>query len=204
MIKLKKQNIRRSSRIRLKTNQKIYMILGLTISTLASVALFTKAQSASEREQFWVTIKPIAAGQSIDKESIDIMKFDLGDVAKNYLNSETVVLGKTALQPIPTGNLLKPENVGIKSNLRNVALRISNGHLPPSLQMNDWVDIWFSDPISLSTSLIIPKISVVWIDEVDSNFGGVTTVVVAVPEANVLQLVNSARSDGIDLVQREN
>ena len=70
--------------------------------------------------------------------------------------------------------------------------------------MNDWVDIWFSDPISLSTSLIIPKISVVWIDEVDSNFGGVTTVVVAVPEANVLQLVNSARSDGIDLVQREN
>ena len=85
-----------------------------------------------------------------------------------------------------------------------MALRISNGHLPPSLQMNDWVDIWFSDPISLSTSLIIPKISVVWIDEVDSNFGGVTTVVVAVPEANVLQLVNSARSDGIDLVQREN
>jgi hypothetical protein len=204
MIKFKKQNIRRSSRINLKTNQKIYMILGLTISTLASVALFTNAQNASEREQFWVTTKPIAAGQSIDEESVDIMKFDLGELEKNYLNSETVVFGKTALQPIPTGNLLKPENVGIKSNLRNVALRISNGHLPPSLQMNDWVDIWFSDPISLSTSLIIPKISVVWIDEVDSNFGGVTTVVVAVPEANVLQLVNSARSDGIDLVQREN
>jgi hypothetical protein len=204
MIKFKKQNIRRSSRISLKTNQKIYMILGLTISTLASVALFTNAQNASEREQFWVTTKPIAAGQSIDEESVDIMKFDLGELEKNYLNSETVVFGKTALQPIPTGNLLKPENVGIKSNLRNVALRISNGHLPPSLQMNDWVDIWFSDPISLSTSLIIPKISVVWIDEVDSNFGGVTTVVVAVPEANVLQLVNSARSDGIDLVQREN
>lgn len=204
MIKFKKQNIRRSSRISLKTNQKIYMILGLTISTLASVALFTKAQNASEREQFWVTTKPIAAGQSIDEESVDIMKFDLGELEKNYLNSETVIFGKTALQPIPTGNLLKPENVGIKSNLRNVALRISNGHLPPSLQMNDWVDIWFSDPISLSTSLIIPKISVVWIDEVDSNFGGVTTVVVAVPEANVLQLVNSARSDGIDLVQREN
>jgi hypothetical protein len=180
------------------------MILGLTISTLASVALFTNAQNASEREQFWVTTKPIAAGQSIDEESVDIMKFDLGELEKNYLNSETVVFGKTALQPIPTGNLLKPENVGIKSNLRNVALRISNGHLPPSLQMNDLVDIWFSDPISLSTSLIIPKISVVWIDEVDSNFGGVTTVVVAVPEANVLQLVNSARSDGIDLVQREN
>jgi hypothetical protein len=204
MIKFKKKNIRRSSRISLKTNQKIYMILGLTISTLASVALFTKAQNASEREQFWVTTKPIAAGQSIDEESVDIMKFDLGELEKNYLNSETVVFGQTALQPIPTGNLLKPENVGIKSNLRNVALRISNGHLPPSLQMNDWVDIWFSDPISLSTSLIIPKISVVWIDEVDSNFGGVTTVVVAVPEANVLQLVNSARSDGIDLVQREN
>ena len=90
------------------------------------------------------------------------------------------------------------------STLRNVALRISNGHLPPSLEMNDWVDIWFSDPIALTSTLIIPRTAVVWIDEVDSNFGGVTTVVVAVPETNVPQLVKSARSDGIDLVHREN
>jgi hypothetical protein len=100
--------------------------------------------------------------------------------------------------------LLKPEHIGFKSNLRNVALRISNGHLPPSLKMNDFIDVWFSDPITLTSTLIIPKISVVWIDEVDSNFGGVTTVVVAVPEANVPQLVNSARADGLDLVHREN
>jgi hypothetical protein len=54
------------------------------------------------------------------------------------------------------------------------------------------------------STLIIPKTSVVWVDEINSNFGGVTTVVVAVPESNVLQLVTSARTDGIDLVQREN
>jgi hypothetical protein len=72
------------------------------------------------------------------------------------------------------------------------------------LELNDWVDVWFSDPITLSSTLIIPKLAVVWIDEVDSNFGGVTTVVLAVPESNVLQLINSARVDGIDLVQREN
>jgi hypothetical protein len=76
--------------------------------------------------------------------------------------------------------------------------------LPPLLELNDWVDVWFSDPITLSSTLIIPKLAVVWIDEVDSNFGGVTTVVLAVPESNVLQLINSARVDGIDLVQREN
>jgi hypothetical protein len=76
--------------------------------------------------------------------------------------------------------------------------------LPPSLKTNDWVDIWFSDPIKMISTLIIPKTSVVWVDEINSNFGGVTTVVVAVPEVNVLQLVTSARTDGIDLVQREN
>ena len=85
-----------------------------------------------------------------------------------------------------------------------MALKISNGHLPPLLELNDWVDVWFSDPITLISTLIIPKLAVVWIDEVDSNFGGVTTVVLAVPESNVLQLINSARVDGIDLVQREN
>ena len=204
MNKFRKSRVQTSNRIKLKRSQKVYMFLGLIISLLASVTLFVNAENASQRQEVWMTTKAITAGQIINKQSVELIKVDLGVVANNYLDNESEVVGKSALQPLTIGTLLKSENIGIKSGLRNVALRISNGHLPPLLELNDWVDVWFSDPITLSSTLIIPKLAVVWIDEVDSNFGGVTTVVLAVPENNVLQLINSARVDGIDLVQREN
>ena len=204
MIKFKKTGIQKSNRLKLKNSQKIYMSLGLVTSLIASLALYVKAETAGKRQVVWVTTTSIAAGQIIERQSVELIKVDLGQVANNYLDIEDEVIGKSALEPLASGSLLEPKSIGVKSNLRNVALRISNGHLPPSLEINDWVDIWFSDPIKMNSTLIIPKTSVVWVDEIDSNFGGVTTVVVAVPEMNVLQLVNSARADGIDLVQREN
>ena len=204
MIKLRRNKIRQSSRVQLKTTQKIYMSLGILTSLAASSFLYLSAENAGQRQEVWVTSKKIAAGQVIDKSNIELIRVDLGRLQANYLSSDLEIIGKTALEPLSSGTILRPELIGKMSTLRNVALRISNGHLPPSLEMNDWVDIWFSDPIALTSTLIIPRTAVVWIDEVDSNFGGVTTVVVAVPETNVPQLVKSARSDGIDLVHREN
>jgi hypothetical protein len=203
MIKFKKK-VKSSNRLKLKKSQRIYMTMGICISLLSSFALFLNAQNANQRQQVWITSKAIAAGEIIDEKNVKLIQVDLGEVSSNYLDETTELFGQSSLQPLSLGTLLKPEHIGFKSNLRNVALRISNGHLPPSLKMNDFIDVWFSDPITLTSTLIIPKISVVWIDEVDSNFGGVTTVVVAVPEANVPQLVNSARADGLDLVHREN
>jgi len=203
MIKFKKK-VKSSNRLKLKKSQIIYMTMGICISLLSSFALFINAQNANQRQQVWITSKAIAAGEIIDEKNVKLIQVDLGEVSSNYLDETTELFGQSSLQPLSLGTLLKPEHIGFKSNLRNVALRISNGHLPPSLKMNDFIDVWFSDPITLTSTLIIPKISVVWIDEVDSNFGGVTTVVVAVPEANVPQLVNSARADGLDLVHREN
>lgn len=203
MIKFKKK-VKSSNRLKLKKSQRIYMTIGICISLLSSLALFLNAQNANQRQQVWITSKAIAAGEIIDEKNVKLIQVDLGEVSSNYLDETTELFGQSSLQPLSLGTLLKPEHIGFKSNLRNVALRISNGHLPPSLKMNDFIDVWFSDPITLTSTLIIPKISVVWIDEVDSNFGGVTTVVVAVPEAKVPQLVNSARADGLDLVHREN
>ncbi|MTA52113.1 MAG: hypothetical protein F2564_03110 [Actinobacteria bacterium] len=203
MIKFKKK-VKSSNRLKLKKSQRIYMTMGICISLLSSFALFLNAQNANQRQQVWITSKAIAAGEIIDEKNVKLIQVDLGEVSSNYLDETIELFGQSSLQPLSLGTLLKPEHIGFKSNLRNVALRISNGHLPPSLKMNDFIDVWFSDPITLTSTLIIPKISVVWIDEVDSNFGGVTTVVVAVPEANVPQLVNSARADGLDLVHREN
>jgi len=118
MIKFRKSRVQTSKRIKLKNTQKAYMFLGLIISLLASVTLFVNAENASQRQEVWVTTKAIAAGQIIDKQSVDLIKVDLGVVAKNYLDKESDVIGKSALQPLSVGNLLKTENIGTKSGLR--------------------------------------------------------------------------------------
>lgn len=204
IIKIPTRRIKKSNRLKIKRTQKIYAISGLSISIFASVALYLNAEKANFRQEVWFTTKNIAAGELISQQNIKLVRADLGLASANYLSGETSVFGSTALVPISFGNFLNSESIGKISNLRNVSLRISNGHLPPFLKQNNFVDIWFSDPVTLNSTLLIPKVPVVWVDEVNTNYGGVTTVVVSVPESNVLQLVNAARTDGIDLVQREN
>jgi flagella basal body P-ring formation protein FlgA len=130
MIKLKRNGIKKSNRLQLKNSQKIYMILGLVTSLIASLALYINAERAGKRQEVWVTTTTIAAGQIIDKQSVELIRADLGQISMNYLDNKSEVIGKSALEPLAAGNLLKSESIGIKSNLRNVALRISNGHLP--------------------------------------------------------------------------
>ena len=68
----------------------------------------------------------------------------------------------------------------------------------------DFVDIWFTDSLNSKSNILIPKINVVWIDNVDTNFGGVSTVVLSIPEIQVSNLINFSRSESLDLVQIEN
>ncbi|MFZ9354001.1 MAG: hypothetical protein ACO25L_04210, partial [Candidatus Nanopelagicales bacterium] len=60
------------------------------------------------------------------------------------------------------------------------------------------------DPLTNTSTLLIPKISIVWVDELNTNFGGVSTVVVAIPQDMVATLIKSSRTEGLDLVQIEN
>ena len=133
MIKLRKNKIRQSSRVQLKTTQKIYMSLGILISLAASSFLYMSAENAGQRQEVWVTSNKIAAGQIIDESNIELIRVDLGRLQANYLSSDLEIIGKTALEPLSSGTILRPELIGKMSTLRNVALRISNGHLPPSL-----------------------------------------------------------------------
>jgi hypothetical protein len=199
-----KIQIRKSNNLITKNIQKINIFIGLFISTATSLFLFLNAQKAQERDMYWVVKNQIPTGQIISKKDIELVPVDLGKIKNSYLKNEAEIVGEKTLVPLEVGYFIDKNQIGQVSNSRDVALRISNGHLPPSLQINDWVDIWFSDPLTLASKLLIEKISVVWIDEVNTNYGGVTTVVLAVPKNLVPDLVNAARTDGLDLVKREN
>ena len=105
------------------------MIVGLVTSLLASLALYLNAERAGKRQEVWVTTTTIAVGQVINKQNVELIRVDLGPVTENYLTKESKVMGKSALEPLTSGHLLSTKNVGVKSNLRNVALSISNCHV---------------------------------------------------------------------------
>jgi len=200
----KKIKVQKSSSLRLKNIQKFYISAGLIISLTASFALFVNANNANKRNQYWVASKQIAVGEALSDKNLELVSLDLGKVEKLYFDSNKELINSVATKPISNGELINAQMVGSGITLRKVALKISTGHLPPTLEINDWVDIWFSDPLIIGTSILTSRVPVVWIDEINDSFGGSTTVVVAVPESLVDKLIIAARTDGIDLVQREN
>ena len=109
MIKLRRNKIRQSSRVQLKTTQKIYMSLGILISLAASSFLYMSAENAGQRQEVWVTSNKIAAGQIIDESNIELIRVDLGRLQANYLSSDLEIIGKTALEPLSSGTILRPE-----------------------------------------------------------------------------------------------
>ena len=132
------------------------------------------------------------------------MAFDLGEINDSYLDQDQNPVGLFTKKTINVNEVITQSSIGKSTSFRNVSLKIPNGHLPPNLKENDEVDIWFSDPLTNTSNLLVSKISVVWVDELNTNFGGVSTVVVAIPQEMVATLIQSSRTDGMDLVQIEN
>ena len=192
--------------LRLKSNNYriVYIFLALTIFIFTVSALYLSTEKAKKRENFWVATKSIPLGQLIKESDVELQPFDLANIANQYLLEEQSPIGLFTKQIVNKNELISQINVSKSTNYRNVSLKIPNGHLPPNLKENDEVDVWFSDLLTNTSTLLIPKISIVWVDELNTNFGGVSTVVVAIPQDMVATLIKSSRTEGLDLVQIEN
>ena len=189
---------------RIKNYRIIYIISAFLIFLMTVTSLYISAEKAKRRINYWVTTKSIPIGQIINKNDIELMAFDLGEINDSYLDQDQNPVGLFTKKTINVNEVITQSSIGKSTSFRNVSLKIPNGHLPPNLKENDEVDIWFSDPFTNTSNLLVSKISVVWVDELNTNFGGVSTVVVAIPQEMVATLIQSSRTDGMDLVQIEN
>jgi len=189
---------------RIKKYRIIYIISAFLIFLMTVTSLYISAEKAKRRINYWVTTKSIPIGQIINKNDIELMAFDLGEINDSYLDQDQNPVGLFTKKTINVNEVITQSSIGKSTSFRNVSLKIPNGHLPPNLKENDEVDIWFSDPLTNTSNLLVSKISVVWVDELNTNFGGVSTVVVAIPQEMVATLIQSSRTDGMDLVQIEN
>ena len=200
----RKKVFKKPENVKLKSNQKIYLISAIFIFLISNGIMFNFALTSQQRANYWVAQKPIPIGQTIQKEDVTYLPLDLNQSDSRYLKQSQEIIGLTTLDSLKPGEIIEKEKVGKQNTFRNVALRIPNGHLPPSLEVNDFVDIWFTDSLNSKSNILIPKINVVWIDDVDTNFGGVSTVVLSIPDIQVSNLINFSRSESLDLVQIEN
>jgi len=190
--------------LRVKNFRILYIISAFTIFLVTVISLYISAEKAKLRTNFWVTTKSIPLGQAITKNDVELQPLDLGNITDSYLQQNQSPIGFFTKKAINKNEIISALFVEKSTNYRNVSLKIPNGHLPPTLKENDEVDIWFSDSLTNTSTLLIPNISVIWVDELNTNFGGVSTVVVAVPKDLVANLIKTSRTEGMDLVQIEN
>lgn len=189
---------------RIKNYRIIYIFTAFIIFMITVTSLYASAEKAKKRDNYWVATKSIPLGQIVNKTDVELQAFDLGEISDTYLDQNQSPVGFFTKKVINSDEVISHKSIGKSTTYRNVSLKIPNGHLPPNLKENDEVDIWFSDPLTNTSTLLISKISVVWVDELNTNFGGVSTVVVAIPQEMVATLIKSSRTDGMDLVQIEN
>ncbi len=193
----------KSAVIKIKNYRRIYISVAFFVFIFSITSLYLSAEKAKERDNYWITNKSIPLGQIITEKDIELKALDLGVIANRYFKQSESPVGLFTQNSIMKNELITTSNVARTTEFRNVSLKIPNGHLPPTLDENDDVDIWFSDPLTSNSILLLERISVVWVDELNTNFGGVSTVVLAIPQDKVATLIKSSRSDGLDLVQIE-
>ena len=196
--------MKKSKSLTLKNHRIIYIGLAFLVFIFTVTSLYISAENAKKRTNFWVATKSIPLGQIITENDVELQALDLGEVSNVYMQQDQSPIGLFTKKAINRNEIIATVFVERSTKYRNVSLNIPNGHLPPTLKVNDEVDIWFSDSLTNSSTLLIPKISVVWVDDLNTNFGGVSTVVVAIPQDMVANLIKSSRTEGMDLVQIEN
>lgn len=180
-----------------------YLLIAVFVFLFSITSLYLSAEKAKKRQLYWIATKTIPLGQVVTENDVALKAFDLGSISEDYFKEIENPIGLFTQSAILKNELIHERKLADTTMFRNVSLKIPNGHLPPILNENDEVDIWFSDPLTSDSSLLMERVSVVWVDELDTNFGGVSTVVLAIPQEKVATLIKSSRSEGMDLVQIE-
>lgn len=109
--------------------------------------------------------------------------------------------------PITAGELIPASALAPSpgASLRGVTVAVEPGHAPATLLPGDLVDVWVSDASALGTAatdprLVLPAARVRVVTDDAGGFGGARGVELAVPEAQVADLVAAVREGALDLV----
>jgi flagella basal body P-ring formation protein FlgA len=91
--------------VKKKSQTRLYLSIALCLGALLASFLMTRA--ANTQEDYWVVLRPMAAGTQIGADDLGYQSVVLGAAAKNYLAATTNPIGSITRRRLLAGELLQ-------------------------------------------------------------------------------------------------
>lgn len=169
------------------------LLVGVLLVLASVAAVVALVGNANRSVQAYVARGAFAVGQSIDKDSFDLVDVHLGDIEGKYYGPGTELPSNAvAVRMVPKGELVPVSSIGGTDGLdrKPVPVTVSEA-LPKELSVGSHVDVWVALPDSRNgykePVLMLPGVEVASLDTSASGFGSSssTSLMVLVTDAQM-------------------
>ena len=183
--------------------RKLMATFGILLILISFTIMYRSLQGAKQRNGAIVAVRDLPFGQVISNEDVKTIWVDLSQAQGSYPVAEEVVIGKTVARNIYANELISNSMLGSDKNLRIVAMQLPLGSVPPNLQINDTIDLWWVNPETLQAENLMSSINTSEVIKDGSGYASTITVVVAVAPNQVGNLIAAMKTETIEVVKHE-
>ena len=183
--------------------RKLIATFGILLILSSFTIMYRSLQVAEQRNVAIVAVRDLAFGQVISNEDVKTIWVDLSLAQGSYPVAVELVIGKTVARNIYANELISNSMLGSNKNLRTVAMQLPLGSVPPNLQINDTIDLWWVNPETLQAENLMSSINTSDVIKDGSGYASTITVVVAVAPNQVGNLIAAIKAETIEVVKHE-
>lgn len=182
----------------------IFAVFGAVLILVSFSLIYQSLINAKARETAFIAIKDLPLGTVISQEELLEVAVDLSQVQEIYPSDISLLVGRTVIRNIYENELISNSMLGEGRNLRIVALKLEAGSVPPDIETNDTIDLWWVNPETLQPENLINSLNTVAVLNEGSGYSSTITVVVAVEPSRVGGLISALKAESIEVVKHEN
>jgi len=193
--------------VKKKSQTRLYLSIALCIGALLASFLMTRA--ANTQENYWVVLRPMAAGTQIGADDLGYQSVVLGAAAKNYLAATTNPIGSITRRRLAAGELLQGSSLTDDARAlthQEISLSIRAVDIPFAVAVGELISLYQLHDVRESKESIAPEFVVsgafvTSIDRKGSNFGGEVALGLAIDRVDVANVLSASTSGRLVVVR---
>ena len=184
------------------------LLLAMALIAASLISAFIFSAMANQKTTMIVSTSFLLPGHQITENDLTQVQVTLGNLAKNYVNQQSQIVGSYAKVRIEAQELIALTSISNQSDsisLSSVPLSIRSADAPEGISPGSTIDIYWvqsenNGDIQLIPELVIAGAHVLAITKSGSNFGSEIGLTVAVNSEDVLLLLGATSQGRVVLV----
>ena len=192
-----------------KRNSHTRLILATTLCGATLLASFAMSVAANQKENYWVVLRPIAAGTQIEAADLGLESVVLGSSEGNYLPAALNPIGSITRRALSSGELLGGNSITDDSSAmvnRQISISVRSADIPAGLTVGEMISIYQLHDAKNGQAALAPEfvqggVFVSALDRKGNNFGGEAALTVSINRESISELLNATTSGRLVIVR---